>query len=172
MTRPTPPPLVPWAGLALAAASAAALALAFAGQYGFDLQPCVLCVWQRWPHAAAILLGLAAWGLRGRPAAATAALLLAVVAELATGGVGVFHVGVEQGWWQGTAECGSTTAANDLAALKAQILNQPIVRCDEVAFAVFGISMAGWNALLAAGLAGLGIGAVVEDSRQAKEDAA
>lgn len=162
---------VPFAGLALAAASAAALALAFVSQYGFDLQPCVLCVWQRWPHGAAIVLGLAAWALRGRPAAATAALLLAVAAELTTGGIAVFHVGVEQGWWQGTAECGSGALPNDLAALKAQILSQPIVRCDEVAFAVFGISMAGWNALLAAGLAGLGLGAVWQDRGQAEEDA-
>ncbi len=171
MKRPTAP-LVPLAGLLLAAASAAALALAFLGQYGFDLQPCVLCIWQRWPHAAAILLGLAAWALRGRPAATTAALLLAVLAELATGAVGAFHVGVEQGWWQGTAGCGSTGAANDLAALKAQIMNQPIVRCDEVAFALFGISMAGWNALLAAALAGIGIAAAARDRRQVTEDAA
>jgi len=166
------PPYVPWAGLALAAASALALALAFTGQYGFDLQPCVLCVWQRWPHGAAILLGLAAWALRGRPVASMAALALAILAELATGGVGVFHVGVEQGWWQGTAECGSTSAATDLAALKAQIMNQPIVRCDEVAFAVLGISMAGWNALLAAALAGLGIAAAARDCRMTKEGAA
>lgn len=166
------PPYVPWAGLALATASAAALAMAFLSQYGFDLQPCVLCVWQRWPHGAAILLGLAAWGLRGLPAASTAALALAVLAELATGGVGAFHVGVEQGWWQGTAECGSTSAANDLAALKAQIMNQPMVRCDEVAFAVLGISMAGWNALLAAALAGLGIAAAVKDRRMVEEHVA
>lgn len=157
---------VPWAGLMIAAASAAALALAFLGQYGFDLQPCVLCIWQRWPHAAAVVLGLAAWALRERRAVAPALLALAVAAELTTGGIGVFHVGVEQGWWQGTAECGTTAAADDLAALRAQIMNQPIVRCDEVAFAVLGISMAGWNALYAAALAGLGVAAVAAGRRR------
>lgn len=164
--------LVPLAGLALAAASAAALALALIGQYGFDLQPCVLCVWQRWPHAAAVVLGVAAFALRGRPAASLAALALAVAAELTTGGIGVFHVGVEQGWWQGTAECGSAAAPSDLAALKAQIMSQPIVRCDEVAFALFGISMAGWNVLLAAVLAAIGVGAALRDRNRARETAA
>ena len=46
--------------LFVAGAAAAALAAALISQYGFDLQPCVLCIWQRWPYLAAILLGLAA----------------------------------------------------------------------------------------------------------------
>jgi len=117
-------------------------------------------------------LGLAAGALRGRPGGAVALLGLAAAAELATGGIGVFHVGVEQGWWQGTAECGTTAAGNDLAALKAQIMKQPIVRCDEVAFAVLGISMAGWNAVLAALLASVGIAAAVKDLDRAKEERA
>lgn len=164
------PRLAPLAGLAIAAAAAAALGLALLGQHGFGLQPCVLCIWQRWPHVAAIALGAGAWVLRGRPAASAALVGLAAVAELATGGIAVFHVGVEQGWWQGTAECGSTAGGSDLAALKAQIMRQPIVRCDEVAFAVLGISMAGWNALLAAGLAAVGIGAILRDANRGRED--
>lgn len=163
--------MVPPAGLLIAAASAAALALAFIGQYGFDLPPCVLCIWQRWPHGAAVVLGLAAWAFRDWRAVSVAMLALAVAAELATGGIGAFHVGVEQGWWQGTAECGTTETATDLDALRSQIMSQPIVRCDEVAFAFLGLSMAGWNVLLALALAGLGIGAMVRDVNRAKEDA-
>lgn len=168
---------VPLAGLLIAAAAAAALGLALLSQHGFGLQPCVLCIWQRWPHAAAVVLGLATWALRGRPGLSAALLGLAVAAELATGGIAAFHVGVEQGWWQGTAECGSTVSGNDLAALKAQIMSQPIVRCDEVAFAVLGISMAGWNLLLAAVLAAVGVGAIVADgiggaAAQTREDRA
>jgi disulfide bond formation protein DsbB len=161
---------VPLAGLLIAAAAAAALGLALLSQYGFGLQPCVLCIWQRWPHVAAVALGLAVWMLRTRPGASAALLGLAAAAELATGGIGVFHVGVEQGWWQGTAECGTTASGNDLAALKAQIMNQPIVRCDEVAFAVLGISMAGWNAVLAATLAAIGVGAILRDVKRVREN--
>ncbi len=136
-------------------ASALALATALVSQYGFDLQPCVLCIWQRWPYVAAILLGGLAVVARSRPVLATVLTGLAVGAVLASGGIGAFHVGVEQGWWEGTAGCGSVSATDDLATLRAQIMNAPIVRCDEVAFAFLGISMAGWNALFAAGVAAL-----------------
>ena len=81
----------------------------------------------------------------------------------------MFHVGVEQGWWQGTAGCGSTIGADSVASLKAQIMKQPIVRCDEVAFALLGVSMAGWNVLLAVVLAGIGLGAAVGYVKRRRE---
>ena len=148
--------------LFLAGASASALILALIGQYGFDLQPCVLCIWQRWPYVAAIVLAGLAFVLRSRPGAATVLSGLAIGAVLASGGIGAFHVGVEQGWWEGTAGCGSVSATDDLATLRAQIMSAPIVRCDEVAFAFLGISMAGWNALFAAGVALLAGRAIVK----------
>ena len=163
-------PFVSRAGLLIAWTSTLALLSVFVAQYGFDLQPCVLCIWQRWPHGVAVALGLAVWAFRDWPAVSLSLLGLAITAELITGGIGVFHVGVEQGWWQGTAGCGSTSGADSLAALKAQIMNQPIVRCDEVAFAFLGVSMAGWNVVLAAVLAGLGLGAVVRNVNRRKED--
>lgn len=137
----------------VAGAAAAALAAALISQYGFGLQPCVLCVWQRWPYLAAILLGVAAVAVRRSPIARTGLTALAVAAILISGGIGAFHVGVEQGWWQGLAGCGSVSATDDLATLRAQIMNAPIVRCDEVTFSVLGISMAGWNVLYALAVA-------------------
>lgn len=137
----------------VAGAAAAALAAALISQYGFGLQPCVLCVWQRWPYLAAILLGVAAVAVRRSPIARTGLTALAVAAILISGGIGAFHVGVEQGWWQGLAGCGSVSATDDLATLRAQIMNAPIVRCDEVTFSILGISMAGWNVLYALAVA-------------------
>ena len=139
--------------LFVAAAAAAALAAALISQYGFDLQPCVLCIWQRWPYVVAIVLALAAVALRRSAMAWTVLTALAIAAVLVSGGIGGFHVGVEQGWWEGTSGCGSTSDTDDLAALRAQIMSAPIVRCDEVAFSLFGISMAGWNLLFALGVA-------------------
>ncbi|MEQ8586921.1 MAG: disulfide bond formation protein B [Thalassobaculaceae bacterium] len=137
----------------VAGAAAFALAAALVSQYGFGLQPCELCVWQRWPYLAAIVLGLSAVAVRRSPIARTGLTALAVIAVLVSGGIGAFHVGVEQGWWQGLAGCGSVSATDDLATLRAQIMNAPIVRCDEVTFSVLGISMAGWNVLYALGVA-------------------
>ena len=143
------------AGLIAVVGAALALLVALIAQYGFDLQPCVLCIWQRWPYLVAVGLGLAVIVLRGMPVLAFALVALAALAVLISGGIGGFHVGVEQGWWEGTAGCGVVSMPDDLAALRAQLLAQPIVRCDEVAFSLFGVSMAGWNVIYAVGLTGL-----------------
>jgi len=138
------------AGPFFAALGAATLGMAFLAQYGFGLAPCELCIWQRWPYAAAILLGLAAWKLeRARPAL----LGLVALAFMATAAVGVFHFGVEQKWWPGLSGCSGGNTATSIEALRAQILAAPVVRCDDIAFSFLGLSMAGWNALWAALLA-------------------
>jgi len=132
-------------------ASLAALAVALASQYGGGLQPCVLCIYQRWPYGVAAALGLVGVLVAGSPGLLRLVLLLAGVAFLVDAGIAAFHVGVEQHWWAGTNECGSTLDLTLSAEeLKKQLLNQPVVRCDEVPWSLFGISMAGYNFLYAA----------------------
>jgi disulfide bond formation protein DsbB len=139
------------------------LALATAGHIGLlggaflfqfaGYAPCTMCLWQRWPHAAAIVLGVAALaGLWPRAMAA-----LAAVAALVTGGIGVFHAGVEQGWWEGPSSC--TGGGDGLSGLSgADLLSvetaETIVMCDEIVWQL-GLSMAGWNAVISFGLAAL-----------------
>lgn len=138
--------LVP-AGLVTFASSM--LGGAFAFQYIGGLAPCVLCLYQRYPHAVAIVLGLLGLAFVNRaPQAARWLCVLGGLALLTSAGVGFFHVGVEHLWWEGTAECGSTSMPDSLEALKAQLMNQPIVRCTDIAWEMFGISMAGYNFLL------------------------
>src|SRR5690606_26210528 len=109
------------------------------------------CVYQRWPYVATIALGLAGFALaRRHPAAARIALGLAGLTFLVGGGIAGFHVGVEQGWWQGTSGCGAPASgtgggAMTLEQLRAQVLAAPVVRCDEVPWSLLGISMAGYN---------------------------
>jgi disulfide bond formation protein DsbB len=144
-----------WAAPALVAGlSAGALAFALVAQYGFGLAPCVLCLYQRWPFVLTVLLGLIGLWLVRRGRSPAPVLLLAGLAFLVNAGIAAFHVGVEQHWWRGTAECtGGFDAAASLEALKAQLLAAPVVRCDEVAWSLFGLSMAGWNVLLSGALA-------------------
>ena len=130
--------------------SVALLGGAFAFQYIGGLAPCQLCLWQRWPHAAAILIGVVALttGMRGL-------LWLGALAALATAGIGAFHVGVEQGWWEGLATC---TAGSISGLSTADLLNPAAdvaapVRCDAIAWELLGVSMAGWNVILSLGLA-------------------
>ena len=134
------------APLLLLLASAAVLGTALASQYFGGLQPCILCIYQRLPYAAVIGIATAALFLPTGPRAV--ALVLAGLAMLTGTGIAVFHVGVEQHWWQGTAECGAVGSADSLEALRAQVLAAPTVRCDEVPWSLFGISMAGYNVLV------------------------
>ena len=142
---------------ALAAGSLAALAAAFGFQHLGGLEPCPLCIWQRWPHAAIVLLAAASLGLRG-PAAAVAAGL-AGLAALAGAGLAGFHAGVEQHWWAGLAACGGGPPAETVEELRERLLNAAPVRCDEAAWSFLGLSMAAWNGLLSLALAGLAAGA-------------
>jgi disulfide bond formation protein DsbB len=144
----------PWAAPALVGGlSAGALAVAFIAQYGFGLEPCVLCLYQRWPFVAALGLGVIGIALALGGRSAVPALALAGLACLGNAGLAVYHVGIEEHWWQGSAACtGSAAQGLSLEELKAAILAAPPVRCDEVAWRLFGLSMAGWNVPLSAAL--------------------
>ena len=84
------------------------------------------------------------------------------MAALVGAGIALFHVGVEQHWWQGTAECGSTLPpAATIDELRARLLAQPVVRCDEVAWSLFGISMAGYNVILSLLIAAFAVAAAL-----------
>ena len=143
---------------ALAAGSLAALAAAFAFQHLGGLEPCPLCIWQRWPHVATVLLAALSLGFRG--SAAAAFLGLAGLAALAGAGLAGYHVGVEQQWWPGLEACAGGPPAQTVAELRERLLNTAPARCDEVAWSFLGLSMAAWNGLLSLGLAGLAAGAL------------
>jgi len=142
--------------LAATLGSAALLAGAFAFEYIAGLAPCQLCLWQRWPHAAAVLTGALALTLGTRLLP-----LLGSVAALASAGIAAFHVGVEQKWWEGLASCtaGSIKGISTADLLNPAITVAPPVRCDEIAWQLAGISMAGWNAILSLVLVALWLAA-------------
>lgn len=112
--------------------------------------PCALCLWQRWPHAAAIVIGAIALMI-WRPA--TPLLLLGALAAATTGGIGIFHTGVERGWWEGPASCSGSGGGLGGDLLSTDIT--PVVMCDDVVWSLFGLSMASYNALISFGLAAL-----------------
>jgi disulfide bond formation protein DsbB len=118
---------------------------ALGSQYLGGLYPCEMCYWQRWPHAAAIVLAGASFVMPSRARLLTA---LAALAIAASGAIGVFHAGVEIGSWEGLTRCtaGGAISLEDL-------MNVPLVRCDQVQWSLLGISMAGWNAIISLGSA-------------------
>jgi disulfide bond formation protein DsbB len=152
MASAAEPASLPVGNAALARLLALAVPLALLGgalgsQYVGGLHPCEMCYWQRWPHGAAILLAAAAFLV---PARARLLTMLAAIAIAISGVIGVFHAGVELGWWEGLTRCtsGGALSLDDL-------MKVPLVRCDQVQWSLLGISMAGWNAIISLGTATL-----------------
>ncbi|MEH6403513.1 MAG: disulfide bond formation protein B [Sneathiella sp.] len=133
--------------------SVGALFFVLIAQFGFNLLPCVLCVYQRWPYAFVILVSLLGLVFAKKLGEKLFQFLIAL-GFATTAVIGAFHVGVEQGWWEGLTGCvADTSQSQSLAELKAQILSAPLIKCDEIAWELFGVSMAGYNVLLALALA-------------------
>ncbi len=133
----------------LATSGSTALLIGALGfQYIGGLAPCKMCIWQRWPHLIAVIIGLIALIIPGRlwP-------YLGAFSAATTGAIGVFHTGVERNWWEGPTSCsgsgltglsgGDLLSTNDIAI--------PVM-CDQVAWEFLSLSMASWNALAAFGL--------------------
>jgi disulfide bond formation protein DsbB len=127
------------------------------GALGFEYiggyPPCEMCMWQRYPHFAAIVVGLGGGLLLqfgalpanlAKPIAILTALLVAI-----TGVIGIYHAGVEWKMWAGPAAC--TGSAFQITGKLD--LNAHVVSCDHAAWRLFGISMAGYNALISLGFA-------------------
>lgn len=141
------------AALAVLLGSALAIAGAFYFQWGLGYVPCRLCLIERLPYYAAMpltLLGLFA------PERTTRLLLGgAALALLGGAGLSVYHAGAEWGFWPGPSDCGGGAGANPreitdfLNALQAT----RVADCSTAAWRLFGVSLAGWNALVAAVLA-------------------
>jgi len=140
-------------GLA-ALASAGLLAAVFAMQYLGGLAPCKLCLLQRWPHGAVVALGLAALVPALSDGARRALLGLIALAFAVTAGIGVYHAGVEYGWFAGPSGCTGTVGGATLEELRRNLMTAPVVRCDEAPWSLFGVSLAGYNALVSVALAG------------------
>lgn len=123
--------------------SMAVLLGAFAFQHIGGLAPCKMCLWQRWPHAAALPLAALSVAIPG-------ALLpiLGLLSALITAGIGVYHTGVERDWWEGPTSCSGTgpglggMSGSDLLSLDSA---PALVMCDQVSWSLIGLSMASWN---------------------------
>jgi len=144
---------MPLAAKLIAGAALSALIFVYVMQYGFGLQPCVLCLWQRLPYALALIASFAA--LLWQPYGRQTTLLLALCALIFAVGAGLafYHSGIERHWWAGTAGCTSQPlTANSAEDLRRQLLQTPVAHCDQITWRLFGLSMANWNVLLSLAL--------------------
>lgn len=141
---------MPLAALALVAASLVSLLAAFTAQYGFDVQPCILCLFQRVPYALALVLGCLALALRARPQAVKVLFALMAATFFTNVGIAFFHSGVELHWWAGTDSCAVMPLNGELSA--DQLLTLAVAQCDEIKLQIFGLTLANLNVLFCAAL--------------------
>jgi disulfide bond formation protein DsbB len=128
--------------------AAATLLGAFIFEY-FGFPPCELCLLQRWPYYLGLVV--AALGLlisQSNPKLASVFLLGLAAVFLFSAGFGIYHAGVEWKFWAGPDTC---TGGGDFSGGLPD-LTKPGVMCDEPALRILGISLAGWNAVISAGM--------------------
>lgn len=161
-------------GAGIVGISAISLISAYIAQYGFGLQPCILCLYQRAPFAIAAILGIAcaAFGKYGRQTAAALAAAFSGLVFLAGSVIAAYHSGVERHWWESMFEsCAGIPVGDDADSLLSRIKHASIVRCDEIPWAdpILGLSMANYNAIMSFGLFVVGIVAACLIRRGGKE---
>jgi disulfide bond formation protein DsbB len=134
------------------AVPAALLAAAYGSQYFGHLFPCEMCWWQRDYHFTALAAAVLAYAMRSLPDRGRSLVWLAALAILVSGAIGFYHAGVEMKVFPGMTTC-TATAHGTAEEMLRQIMDAPIVRCDDVQWSLFGISMAGWNFIVSTGSA-------------------
>jgi len=144
--------------LFVAAIAAAAILGAFYFEYFMKLAPCPLCLEQRIPYYVGIPLALvvafAAWRKAPAPLVGVGFATLAIVFLIGVG-LGVYHAGIEWKFWPGPTECsGPLGQLGGGGGLLEKMQTTAVVRCDEAAWRLFGISLAGYNVLISLFLAG------------------
>ena len=147
---------------ARAAAGVAVIAAATVGgalfiEHVLGVKPCELCLQQRFPYYAGTVLAAATAMLAARqPRSRVVALALGLLTLLFFAGSigGAYHAGVEWGLWAGPTGCtGAAARPAAMGDFLRQLETVKVVRCDEVAMRILGLSLAAWNALIALGLA-------------------
>src|SRR6516165_2275924 len=160
------------AALAIAVVGSITILGAWVFQYGLGLNPCPLCLDQRYAYYFAV--PLAVMVVLGDQVGASRKVLVAAMLAIVAGmlwnaGLGIYHAGVEWKWWPGPQECsGSVGNLGSASNLAERLKSIRVVRCDEAAWRFLGLSLAGYNAVISAMLAVIAGLAVAADWRGRK----
>ena len=145
---------IPLRAAALIVAFGAALTVggALVFEHGLGYVPCKLCLTERVPYYLAVPLALGAVLLPPRLARFVLGLVALVLIYGA--GLGMYHAGAEWGFWPGPSDCGGGSGAGpaDVSDFLKNLETVRPVDCTAAAWRFLGVSLAGWNALIAAGL--------------------
>ena len=128
-------------------ASAVALTIALIAQYGFRLEPCELCSYQRIPYVSVLLFGGGALAIGEWNKRAVGYLFSTIFLTGAT--LAFYHVGVEQLWWKAITSCGGhQPLPNSLDELQLSLSQGMVKACNEIDWTLLGLSMTVYNAAI------------------------
>ena len=166
--RSTSPALA--AALAVLVIAAATLAGAWYFQLVLGLQPCPMCLEERYAYYLAIplaaLLALAA-GLHAPRGLLICGLVILALAALGNAVFGAYHAGVEWKFWAGPTDCtGPVGNLGSAGSLLDRLDSVKVVMCDEIQWSFLGISLAGYNALISLLMAAIAGRGVAKTARQ------
>ena len=119
-----------------------ALSAAYLGEYRFGLTPCKLCLYQRYTLVIAVFLASVCLFL---PRSYRAGIFAASLLFFITAGIAFYQVALEKHLIE--ASCLSTQVTENVDALREQLLQTPLVECDQVQWSFHGISLAGFNGI-------------------------
>ena len=130
------------------------------GAWGFEIiggyKPCALCLQQRWAYYFSLpILALVALRLSTGVADIDVVrwgFVAVILAMLLNAGLGVYHSGVEWGWWEGPSAC-STGAG--LSGGLPDLSKPKVINCSDAQWRLLGLSFAGWNVVISLLLAGM-----------------
>jgi disulfide bond formation protein DsbB len=124
--------------------SLAIIGTVFFFQYGLKLPPCELCRYERWPYFALLIISLL--GCFVHTFKRTISFLI-IILFLISGGIGFFHVGVENHWINYNSTCVSVIKENSasLEEFKEKLFQKDLISCDVIKYKLFGLSFAAWN---------------------------
>ena len=132
----------------------ATIAAAWAFQVIGGYAPCPLCLEQRWPYYAVIPVAIILLLAGNRELLLRSGFLLIALIMVAGAVLAVYHTGIEWRWWQGPQAC---SGGAGLTGTLPDLSNLSVVRCDEAALRILGLSLAGWNAVISLLIAGLAL---------------
>jgi disulfide bond formation protein DsbB len=157
----------------VALGSALAVVGAWLFQYGMGLQPCPLCYEQRYPYYFAVPLAvmiILGESVGSRRRVMLGALLALAALMLWNAGLGTYHAGVEWKWWAGPQTCAAPAGGlSGPGNLLKDLQSIRVVRCDEAAWRFLGLSLAGYNVLIALALAAIAVWGFVAGWRLPKQ---
>lgn len=137
---------MPYSAAFLLLSGVGSIGFALTLQWGFDVPPCDLCIWQRCPYLAVAVFSFICLLWRPYRRQTTVLLYLCALTFIAGVGLAILHSGVERHLWKSPTTCvGEELKGNSIEEIRKALLESKEVPCDEIPWAIFGLSMANLN---------------------------